>query len=196
VAKAIVGCKIWFPQGSVGSSPTTRTNQPRRAKPWPDPQRESQSLRQPMGASGHLKRAVRRRARRAPCGQRQIGFTPDPSAEGHPPSVTGPFPQMETRDPSTVEPAPPGCPCRAACRCGPPRPRPGRTGLRQAQNPAAQSRPADHRANGASDRRPPRHLRAPRMRQRPPQFRMRFGSLSLFGKLVAGTGFEPVTFRL
>jgi hypothetical protein len=23
-----VGCKIWFPQGSVGSIPTTRTNQP------------------------------------------------------------------------------------------------------------------------------------------------------------------------
>jgi hypothetical protein len=27
VAKAIVGCKIWFPHGSVGSIPTTRTNQ-------------------------------------------------------------------------------------------------------------------------------------------------------------------------
>jgi hypothetical protein len=26
VAKAIVGCKIWFPHGSVGSIPTTRTN--------------------------------------------------------------------------------------------------------------------------------------------------------------------------
>jgi tripartite-type tricarboxylate transporter receptor subunit TctC len=25
VAKAIVGCKIWFPHGSVGSIPTTRT---------------------------------------------------------------------------------------------------------------------------------------------------------------------------
>lgn len=25
MAKAIVGCKIWFPHGSVGSSPTTRT---------------------------------------------------------------------------------------------------------------------------------------------------------------------------
>jgi len=27
VAKAIVGCKIWFPYGSVGSIPTTRTIQ-------------------------------------------------------------------------------------------------------------------------------------------------------------------------
>ena len=26
VAKAIVGCKIWFPHGSVGSIPTARTN--------------------------------------------------------------------------------------------------------------------------------------------------------------------------
>jgi hypothetical protein len=41
------------------------------------------------GASRRLKRDVHRLAQRAPCGQRQIGFTPDPSAEGHPPRVTG-----------------------------------------------------------------------------------------------------------
>jgi len=35
-----------------------------------------------VGASRHLKRDVHRLAQRAPCGQRQEGFTPDPKPKG------------------------------------------------------------------------------------------------------------------
>ena len=47
--------------------------------------------------------------------------------------------------------------------------------LLKTQNPAAQSRPAIDRNNMARDRRTPRQLHAPRMRQLPRQLWIRFG---------------------
>jgi transposase len=53
--------------------------------------------------------------------------------------------------------------------------KPDRAGLLKTQNPAAQSRPADHRNNMARDRRTPRQLHGQGMRQLLRQLRIRFG---------------------